>query len=41
MAEKKKVAAYVFDGVWFDIGRVSDYERFVELFKAGELIKEL
>jgi NDP-sugar pyrophosphorylase family protein len=32
LTEKKKVHAYIFEGVWFDIGRVSDYERFVEVF---------
>jgi len=41
LSEKKKVAAYVFEDVWFDIGRVSDYERFVELFKVGKLLKDL
>lgn len=41
LSEKKKIAAYVFDEVWFDIGRVSDYERFVELFSLMRLLKDL
>lgn len=38
---KKQISAYVFDGVWFDIGRVSDYERFVELFNVARLLEDL
>jgi mannose-1-phosphate guanylyltransferase/phosphomannomutase len=41
LAAKKPINAYVFEGVWFDIGRVSDYERFVELFNVAKLIREL
>jgi NDP-sugar pyrophosphorylase family protein len=41
LSEKKKVGAYVFDDVWFDIGRISDYERFVELFRVVKLLKDL
>jgi mannose-1-phosphate guanylyltransferase/phosphomannomutase len=41
LADKKKLEAYVFDGVWFDIGRVSDYERFVELFSVIRLLNDL
>jgi NDP-sugar pyrophosphorylase family protein len=37
----KKIEAYVFDGVWFDIGRVSDYERFAEMFSVIRLLKDL
>ncbi len=36
-----KVQGYVFDDVWFDIGRVSDYERFVELFSVIKLTGDL
>lgn len=39
--DKKKVSAYVFQDVWFDIGRVSDYERFFELFNVIKLLKDL
>lgn len=38
---KKPINAYVFDGVWFDIGRVSDYERFVELFSLMRFMKTM
>lgn len=34
------INAYVFDGVWFDIGRVRDYDRFVELFLLMKLLKD-
>lgn len=38
---KKPISAYVFEGVWFDIGRVSDYERFCELFSLMRLLRKL
>jgi mannose-1-phosphate guanylyltransferase/phosphomannomutase len=38
---KKPINAFLFEGIWFDIGRVSDYERFVELFNVMKLAKEL
>lgn len=38
---KKPINAYIFDGVWFDIGRVSDYERFVELFSLMRFMRVL
>jgi len=41
LAAKKRLNGYVFEGVWFDIGRVSDYERFVEMFGMLELLKKL
>jgi NDP-sugar pyrophosphorylase family protein len=41
LAANKKIEGYVFDGVWFDIGRVSDYERFVELFNVMRFLKDL
>lgn len=41
LARGQRINPYVFEGVWFDIGRVSDYERFVELFSVIKLLKEL
>ncbi len=41
LAAGKKINGYVFDGVWFDIGRVSDYERFVEQFQVIRLTQDL
>ncbi|MCI0503275.1 nucleotidyltransferase family protein [Candidatus Micrarchaeota archaeon] len=41
LAANKAINAYLFDGVWFDIGRVSDYERFVELFSLMRFMREL
>jgi mannose-1-phosphate guanylyltransferase/phosphomannomutase len=38
---KKPINAYVFEGVWFDIGRLSDYERFVELFSIVRFLNDL
>jgi len=38
---KKPINAYVLEGVWFDIGRVGDYERFVELFDIVRFLKDL
>lgn len=38
---KKKINAYAFNDVWFDIGRVSDYERLDELFKVMKLAQDL
>ena len=38
---KKKINAYVFEDVWFDIGRVSDYERLDEMFKVVKLVCDL
>jgi len=37
----KPINAYVFEGVWFDIGRVGDYERFVELFNVVKLLQDV
>ncbi|MDD5172157.1 MAG: nucleotidyltransferase family protein [Candidatus ainarchaeum sp.] len=39
LAAKKKISGYVFEDVWFDIGRTSDYERLDELFKVMKLVK--
>jgi NDP-sugar pyrophosphorylase family protein len=42
MLEKgERIAPYVFDEVWFDIGRISEYERLNELFQAVRLAKDL
>jgi NDP-sugar pyrophosphorylase family protein len=41
LAAGKKLNAYVFDAVWFDIGRVSDYERFMEIFDISRLLGDL
>ena len=41
LSERKKINAYVFEDVWFDIGRVSDYERLDELFKVIKLMNDL
>lgn len=41
LASKKEVGAYVFEGVWTDIGRVRDYERYVEIFDLMELVSDL
>ncbi|HSB46965.1 MAG TPA: nucleotidyltransferase family protein [Candidatus Bilamarchaeum sp.] len=32
LASGEKINAHVFEGVWYDIGRLSDYERLVEEF---------
>ncbi len=41
IAEGKKISPYIFDDVWFDIGRVSDYEQLVETFKIMKLFNDL
>lgn len=41
LSKGKKINAYVFEGVWFDIGRVSDYERFAELFDIMRFFRRL
>jgi mannose-1-phosphate guanylyltransferase/phosphomannomutase len=41
LAAGKKINAYVFDAVWFDIWRVSDYERLDELFRVIKLVNDL
>lgn len=41
LAAGKKINAYVFDAFWFDIGRVSDYERFVDIFGLAKLLSSL
>lgn len=41
LAGKKKINAYVFEDIWFDIGRVSDYERLDEQFKIMKLARDL
>lgn len=41
LAAKKKINSYIFEDVWFDIGRVSDYERLDEMFKVVKLACDL
>lgn len=41
LAAGKKLNAYVFEGVWFDIGRVSDYERFAAMPDISKLLGNL
>jgi mannose-1-phosphate guanylyltransferase/phosphomannomutase len=41
LAEGKKIEAHIFHDVWFDIGRVSDYERLTELFDIIRLLSDL
>lgn len=38
LKEGKQISAYLFEDVWFDIGRVSDYERLNELFNISNLM---
>ena len=33
IAEKEDVGTYIFDGIWLDIGRKTDYEEASEVFK--------
>ena len=37
----ERIAPYLFEDVWFDIGRISDYERLDELFKVVKLAMDL
>jgi NDP-sugar pyrophosphorylase family protein len=37
LAGGERINAYVFDGIWYDIGRVRDYERLVEQFNVVRL----
>ena len=41
LKDGKKVVPFVFDGVWFDIGRTSDYERLNEIMKVVQVAKDL
>jgi len=42
MLEKgERIAPYVFEDVWFDIGRIFDYQRLNELFQIVKLAKDL
>ncbi len=41
LKDGRKISAYVFEDVWFDIGRVSDYERLDELMKVIRLSQDL
>jgi NDP-sugar pyrophosphorylase family protein len=41
LQKKERINAYLFDETWFDVGRVSDYERLNEQFRAGQLLKDV
>ncbi len=41
LKKKKKISAYIFDSVWFDIGRTSDYEEFKESFNPVKIFGDL
>ncbi|MBI5227228.1 nucleotidyltransferase family protein [Candidatus Micrarchaeota archaeon] len=41
LKDGKKVVPYLLDGVWFDIGRTSDYERLDEIMKVAKVMKDL
>lgn len=36
---KKEINAYIFEGVWYDVGRVSDYEKLNRELKMSEIFK--
>lgn len=36
---KKEINAYIFEGAWYDIGRVADYERLNKELKMSEIFK--
>lgn len=36
----KRINGYRFEGIWYDIGRVSEYERFVETFNVAALSQQ-
>jgi NDP-sugar pyrophosphorylase family protein len=41
LEQNERIVPYVFEDVWFDIGRVSDYERLNELFQVIKLAESL
>lgn len=41
LSKKEKIGAYPFDDVWFDIGRVADYDRLVELFSVIKFFRDV
>jgi len=41
LSSGERISAFIFEDVWFDIGRVSDYERLDELFKVIRLSQDL
>lgn len=41
ISQNKKINSYIFDDVWFDIGRVSDYEKLAELLKVIKVVNDL
>ena len=40
LADGRRVGAYLYDGLWFDIGRQEDYERAVDAWQDGERATE-
>jgi NDP-sugar pyrophosphorylase family protein len=38
LADGRRVGAYLYDGLWFDIGRQEDYERAIDAWKDAELL---
>jgi len=41
LEKKERIVPFVFEDVWFDIGRISDYERLDELFQVIRIAEEL
>lgn len=41
LKEGKKVSPYIINEMWFDVGRVSDYEKLDEMFKMYRLAQDL
>jgi mannose-1-phosphate guanylyltransferase/phosphomannomutase len=41
LERNERIVPFVFEDVWFDIGRVSDYERLNELFQVIKIAEEL
>ncbi len=41
LRKKARIEPYMLKGVWFDIGRVSDYERIDEMMRVTKLAKDL
>lgn len=41
LEQNERIVPFIFEDVWFDIGRVSDYERLNELFQVIKLAEDL
>ncbi len=37
----ERINAYIFEGIWFDIGHIDEYERLNEEFETSRLLKDL